>query len=218
MAGGAGQVKVDTLERVLVPSAKRLLFQFKQQRLMQNWYLVGGTALALQYGHRRSIDFDWFSRKSFSINKLESSLRRLGRLSVLATAVGTWHGTLNGVKITFLHYPYPLLYPGIRYGLVRLASDKDIACMKLQAISSRGSRKDFFDFYFILQRYSLTQILHWYDKKYRGVKYNHLHLLKSLVYFADAEHEPNPMLLERVSWNTVKAELRRQVKLYLSST
>ena len=218
MASGVGKVKLSTLERVLVPSAKRLFCQLKQLPLMKNWYLAGGTALALQYGHRRSVDFDWFSPRSFSINKLELSLRQLGRLKVLATDIGTWHGALNGVKISFLYYPYPLLYPCLNYGWVRLANDKDIACMKLQAISSRGSRKDFFDFYTILKRYSLAEILHWVDRKFQGVKYSHLHLLKSLVYFNDAESEPNPVLLDRLNWTRVKTELRKQVKLYLSST
>jgi hypothetical protein len=87
--------------------------------------------------------------------------------------------------------------------------------MKLQAISSRGSRKDFVDMFFLLQHYSLGDIFSWFKKKYRRVVYDPLHLLKSLTYFTDAEEEPNPVMLMTVSWNEVKNELQRQSKVFI---
>ncbi len=202
-------------DEVLLPAARKLLPKLGRTIEGQGWYLAGGTALALQYGHRRSVDFDWFRPTSFSLEPLKRRLQGLGKLTVVSEATGTFHGRLAGVRLSFLHYPYRLLWPTISYGGVRLADPRDIAGMKLHAVSNRGSKKDFFDLYRLLQHYSLEQLLSWFDRKYRGVRYNRLHLLKSLVYFANAEPEPNPFVLHSLSWTAVKREVRKRVVDYL---
>lgn len=200
---------------VLAPKARHLLPSLVRLAVAQGFYLAGGTALALQYGHRRSVDFDFFSRRGFSVLKVQASCTRLGDFTVVGTDRGTLHGVLSGVRLTFLHYPYRLLWPLLRYQTLRLADPRDIAAMKLQAVASRGSKKDFFDLYELLQHYTLADILGWFEKKYGRTAYDRLHLLKSLTYFIDAEAEPNLRLVREVSWGKVKRFIRQRVKDYL---
>jgi hypothetical protein len=92
---------------------------------------------------------------------------------------------------------------------VKLADEQDIAAMKSDVISSRGSRKDFIDLYFLLGKYPLSEILSFFEKKYSHIDYNRPHLLKSLTYFADAESDASPKMLIPVDWETVKEKITR---------
>ena len=105
--------------------------------------------------------------------------------------------------MSFLHYPYPLLFPTREFEALTVADPRDIACMKVDAIASRGSRRDFVDLYITAQTYGLNEILAWFATKYAGAPYNRIHLLKSLTYFSDAEREPMPDLLIPLEWSTV---------------
>ncbi|MBU2544986.1 nucleotidyl transferase AbiEii/AbiGii toxin family protein, partial [Patescibacteria group bacterium] len=124
----------------------------------------------------------------------------------------TLNCNLNGVKLSFFEYPYKNLFPFEKYNKIRLADLRDIACMKINAISSRGSKKDFIDLYFILQKILLDNLLKLFDKKYKDIEYNHLHILKSLTYFDEAEKQPSPIMLEKVSWSDIKQEIDKKVK------
>lgn len=200
---------------VLESKTKKVLQKIGESGALVDFYMAGGTALALQFKHRQSIDLDWFSQKPFSSHKLIEFFSSIGELVVNFESEDTLHLVLDGVKISLFYYPYDLLRPLIQYANgVFLASDIDIACMKLQAISSRGSKKDFIDLYFLLKKYSLGEMLDYFDKKYAKVKYNHLHLLKSLVFFDDAESEPMPIMLTAISWNEVKEKISQAVKKY----
>ncbi|MCX7779239.1 MAG: nucleotidyl transferase AbiEii/AbiGii toxin family protein [Patescibacteria group bacterium] len=95
---------------------------------------------------------------------------------------------------------------------MKVADWRDIACMKLDAVSSRGSKKDFIDLYFICQKISLKRLLKIFAKKYKSVDFNLMHILKSLVYFKEAEKEPLPRMLKRISWPTVKSFFIREVR------
>ncbi len=193
------------MEQKPIPqAAKRLLEQIASLDEIQNFYLAGGTALAIQLNHRQSIDLDWFSAKSFSNKKITSSLSKLGDFRINQQEEGTIHGTLNGVKITFLSYKYPLLFPLVNYKAASLANERDIAAMKLDAVSSRGSKKDFIDIYFLLQKYSLNELLSIFQKKFSEIEYNKIHLLKSLAYFDDAENEPMPKMIKKIDWEKIK--------------
>ncbi len=200
---------------VLKPAARQLLVRLVRELTLRPFYLAGGTALALQFGHRRSVDFDWFSQRPFRVAPLTVRLAKLGRFSVTSEDSGTLHGVLGGVRLSFLHYPYPLLWPAVPYEGAPLADSRDIACMKLQAAAGRGSRKDFIDLYVLLRRYPLAKLMVWFKRKYRGVDYSSAHLLKSLVYFSQADAEPNPVLLEPIRWSEVKRTLRAQVAAYM---
>ncbi|MBU4124638.1 MAG: nucleotidyl transferase AbiEii/AbiGii toxin family protein, partial [Nanoarchaeota archaeon] len=93
-----------------------------------------------------------------------------------------------------------------------IADFRDIACMKLDTVSSRGSRKDFIDLYFLLKEMSLDDFLKLFDKKYKEINYNKTHLLKSLVYFKEAEESPIPKMIKKVSWKEMKEEIIKKVK------
>lgn len=203
----------------ILNSKTRSIFQaLAHQPFIAPFYLAGGTALALQLGHRKSIDLDWFSRSSFDISLLQKSLPAVGSLEILDKDKGTLHAVLGGVKVSFLRYPYSLIDPLVLYKRkLHLAGIRDIACMKVDAISSRGSKKDFIDLFFILRQYELHDLLKYFDKKYRGIKYNHLHILKSLTYFKDADNEPMPVMLKNVSWAEVKGQISSIVKLYIKT-
>lgn len=185
--------------------------------LVENFYLAGGTALALELGHRQSIDLDWFSLVDFSNDGLKEELSNLGSLEIVGEEERTLHVMMDGVKVTFLRYRYPLLFPLLDYRNIKLADPRDIAAMKIDAASSRGSKKDFIDIYFLLRLYSLSELIGYFEEKYKGVEYNKLHILKSLVYFEDAESEPMPMMIKRVEWDEVKGGIRREVNELMDS-
>ncbi len=203
-------------EKVINAKTKRVLESLNKTRVTKNFYLADGTALALQLGHRKSIDLDLFSRKDFSTEELKTILSQIGKLKVYSEERRTLNANLNGVKISFLGYKYKMLFPLVEYGRnLKLASIQDIACMKIDAISSRGSKKDFVDLYFLLKKYSLKEILSFFDKKYQDIEYSQLHILKSLIYFQDAEQDPTPLMLKNADWDEVKRELRRSAKGFI---
>ncbi len=172
---------------------------------ISKYYLAGGTSLSLHFGHRFSFDLDFFSLTPEKSIMISSQLKEKGQLEIFQNDEGTFNGQLNGVKLSFFLYPYQLIGPWSVYKNIKIASVSDIACMKLDAISSRGTKRDFIDLYFICRKFApLENILSLFDKKYTGVKYNKLHLIKSLAYFVDAENDEMPKMIEKISWQEVK--------------
>ena len=172
-------------------------------------YLAGGTALALQLGHRESIDFDWFTPMSFEPGDVEADLRNKGVLEVTESKRNTFHGILDRVQITFLRYPYPLLEPLTvpkENPAFRLASMEDIGAMKMIAVSQRGARKDFVDLYALHRAgISLKTMLGRLPEKFPQNKINLYHIVKSLNFFEDAEEEPMPRMLKHWHWEEMKS-------------
>lgn len=172
---------------------------------VKKYYLAGGTALSLYFGHRFSYDLDFFSQTSEKSAIIVSSLKDKGRLEIFQNDEGTFNGVLNSVKLSFFIYPYPLIKKSSVFKGIQIACVEDITCMKLDAISSRGTKRDFIDLYKICTtKFSLPQILRLFEKKYEGVKYNVLHILKSLMYFEDAENNEMPKMIEKIKWTQVK--------------
>ncbi|MBI5079306.1 nucleotidyl transferase AbiEii/AbiGii toxin family protein, partial [Candidatus Wolfebacteria bacterium] len=150
-----------------------------------DWYLAGGTALALQTGHRRSIDLDFFTRrKEFNEKEAEEILSSNGKWITMAISKGTLYGEFFGGKISLISYPFfKPNKPMIRFGNVVLLALPDIAVMKIIAISHRGKKRDFFDLFWLCQNgYFLKDIILNVDKQYT-VRQNLTHILKSLVFF-----------------------------------
>jgi hypothetical protein len=171
--------------------------------VLDGFYLAGGTGLALQLGHRRSVDLDLFRESEFASADLRDRMRSLDGLQKLETARGTVHAQLHDVKISFLHYPYPLLFGVGRFEALDVADPRDIACMKLEAVANRGSRRDFVDLYLAATIYGLPQLLDWFGQKYASARYSRTHLFKALTYFADAETDPMPEMFVPLEWPTV---------------
>jgi hypothetical protein len=180
--------------------------------MLGGFYLSAGTALALQLGHRESEDLDFFTQQFFDPQVLLSALKEAGTLTDVRLDEGTLHARMNTVKLQFLHYPYPLLEKTHLWNGIQLSSVLDIACTKLITISMRGSKKDFVDMYVILRMTSLEKLLENLDEKYRDVQYNKPHILKSLVYFVDADMQPMPRMHTSLDWSAVKTYLIEQVK------
>lgn len=180
----------------------------------RGFYLAGGTGLALRLGHRRSVDFDWFTAEALPDPlRFAADLRDAGLLLVVQSSEkGTLHARVGGVRVSFLEYRYRLLRPllAARRSTLLLASLEDIACMKLAAIAQRGAKKDFIDLYALAQRLPLSEMVSLYQEKYdtRDVG----HLLHALSFFDDADRELTPRLLRRWSWSTVKDAMRGWVR------
>lgn len=202
-------------EKVVTSKTKQNLALLGKSAFIKDFYLAGGTALALQIGHRSSIDLDFFSNKEFRPELISARLRKLGSFSLKSQAVGTLHGIFNGTRVTFLYYPYPLLLTKKSYLNVRLADYLDIACMKLDVVSRRGYKKDFIDLYAICQNVDLKELLKLFEKKYKGINFNIIHIFKSLSYFEQAEKQPMPKMYWKISWKEVKKFFLRQTKEFV---
>ena len=171
-----------------------------------DFYLAGGTAVALRLGHRRSLDLDLFTRARIADGlKFAADLRRHGlNVETRAVSPGTLHANVDGVLVSFLEYDYPLLSQSeVLPSGAKLAQADDLACMKLSAAAQRGSRKDFIDLYGIgRQQINLADMLALYQRKY-GVD-DIAHVLCGLAFFDDADKEPMPEMLWQVQWNEVR--------------
>lgn len=199
---------LDEKRRALLP----LLKAFETD----GFYLAGGTALALHIGHRDSVDFDFFSEKIFRTGALfEHVCKIFAGHSVLKTQEE--QGTLSiqidvDIRVSFFHFPYPLIQPLIATDYFSLASMEDIACMKLKAIVGRTAFKDYVDIYFILQTVPLGDILRLLKKKMPSL--DSLLALKSLVYFDDLKIEPITFKTAPVSLEEIKRALVARVEQY----
>ena len=174
--------------------------------------LAGGTSLALQLGHRKSIDLDLFGSVDFESLQLQQIFQENMKVVSIKRSKNINIFAINDIKVDFVNYAYPWLEdPIIDHG-IRLAGISDIAAMKLAAITGRGSRKDFVDLYYLLQKYSLSDLLKLYTKKYSdGSEYM---VVKSLVYFEDAEHDVDVEMLTNITWEQIKKHLIREVRKF----
>jgi len=166
---------------------------------------VGGTSLALQLGHRKSVDLDLFGSLGVMGGELEQTLRKHGDVELVNRSKVVETYFVRGVKVDFVNYPYAWLTDPVCIGGLTLASSQDIVPMKLEAITNRGSKKDFIDLAFLLETFSLSQMLALYAAKYpKGSEYL---VLRSLVYFDDAEDDPSPVMLKPLSWDDAKERI-----------
>jgi hypothetical protein len=201
--------------QVISPSAKTTtelaLLALRDAKLLEGFYLAGGTGLALQFGHRLSRDLDFFSQELFGEEAYLQRLMALGDLSLSAKAPHTLHAAILGTKTSFIAYSYPILFPAKNYLEVAVADARDIACMKLSAIAGRGAKRDFVDLYVCARSYGLKEILAFFDRKYAQAQVNRIHVLKSMTYFADAEKDPMPHMLDAIEWETIKRYFMQEV-------
>lgn len=189
-----------------------LLKALMHEELFSSLRLVGGTALALQYGHRQSVDLDMFGSAQLDTIELRQKLSRLGKLTVIKETSYIKIYLLDGIKVDFVDYAYPWIDDMVEENGIRLASDKDIAAMKINAIEGRGSKKDFIDLYFLLQHYTLQEILDFYCCKYP--ENSLFRAVLSLSYFDDADAQMMPVMCVDSTWDSMKAYLADVVKSY----
>jgi len=207
----------EIFDRVLPPKSKNVL-QYLRKLPLSSFYLAGGTGLALQIGHRISIDFDFFSDSDplDAANRLEilSALTKAGaKFNIETDKDRTLQLAIEGVRVSFFNYPYPMLDGLVQLECFKTASLKDIGAMKLSALINRGARRDFVDLFEIVNRISLSELLECAGKKYSQTTDFPLQALKSLLYFDDAEPEPMPELLVPISWSEIRSFFEREVPL-----
>jgi hypothetical protein len=196
----------DYFWNTITENMKFILNGISQSDVGKHFYLAGGTALALQIGHRYSVDLDFFSPTEDIPTvrpRLEETLLAFG--AVLADS--SWGNLVylaKDVRIGFYGYGYALVGPLIENEGLRLASVEDIALMKLDALLSRAARKDFYDLYFICQNTSLKRLLDLAPQKYPFVRDFEAQVVKRLVFFENAENDIDTPLLEPVTWQAVK--------------
>jgi predicted nucleotidyltransferase component of viral defense system len=194
------------------PEALELLREIQDLPVLHDFYLVGGTSLALRYGHRVSVDLDFFTDKEFETGFLIDTLQEKHPIRVLSQAKNSLTLELSTVKTDFIRHNYTLLKPVGKTDGIRMASVEDIAAMKLNSTINRGSKKDFYDIYELLNHFTLLELINFYTAKYDFS--SQMTLLKSLAYFDDAEMEPDPVSVNPTSWVSVKQKILMTVRLY----
>jgi len=201
-------------QKIIPKKTKINLETLRKKGILKDFYLAGGTGLALQLKHRLSLDLDFFTQKDIDTKIFIQKLKKLGKLIIEKEAENTLICSFSGTRITFLKYDYPCLFSLKKFQGIKVADSRDIGCMKIDAISSRGTKKDFIDLFFICQKViPLRKLLKLFEKKYKSVNYNMMHILKSLTYFEDAEKDPLPKMIIFIPWNRVKNFFKKELKI-----
>jgi predicted nucleotidyltransferase component of viral defense system len=200
------------------PATLELLVQLMNVPELQNFSLVGGTALALKYGHRTSIDLDLFSSVDFNNESIAAIIEK-------HFPTFTYHrlnnpidifGFINNIKVDFVkHYHYPLIDKINLINGIRITSDKDIIAMKINAILRRAVKKDFWDMAELLQYYNLRDCIDFYNTKFKN-QLLAISIPKAITYFDDAEESEEPVSLKKQTWDSVKKTIQKAVREYLA--
>jgi predicted nucleotidyltransferase component of viral defense system len=193
--------------QAVTPAMRNLLRLIGQQPFANRFYLAGGTALALRLGHRLSVDLDFFSASDEVTRSTRQEI--LAALSphtpqALEDVDGNLLLEVSGLHIGFFGYGYDLLEATDHVEQVAVASVVDIGLMKLDALISRGSRKDFYDLYFITQQISIPALLALAETKYPYAQDFELMAVESLVLFENADRDIQPAMLEDIAWEDVR--------------
>lgn len=193
-----------------------LIKSLQDKHYLNGFFLVGGTALALHIGHRKSVDIDLFSNFAFDGAELLENIQQDYPYQLTYTAPHTLKGSINNIKVDFLAHRYLyLMEPPVVSG-IRLLSIPDIAAMKLNAISTSGQRsKDFIDIYYLLKQYDLKTLLSFFRVKYKQEQ--DTFVLKSLIYFDEANQADWPVMTKDpgLKWSEITGFLEKKVLQYV---
>ncbi len=191
---------LDAIDESMLTLVKRL--GFLQQF---SFYLAGGTGLALQIGHRKSFDMDFFTPKEFAPEQLSLNIKAQKiKIEGEMRSYGTLYCILEDVKTSFMFYDRLPLFPFKNVYSVDLADWRDIIIEKLRTVGDRGQKKDFYDLYYGVRKLGIDAIVELTYKKY-GRDVNYFHILKSITYFEDADKNPEPLLLNKnIQWDEIK--------------
>ncbi|MEI7621546.1 MAG: nucleotidyl transferase AbiEii/AbiGii toxin family protein [Candidatus Moraniibacteriota bacterium] len=202
-----------------MPKATKKAFDFlsKQAWLEKSqWYLAGGTALAIHTGNRKSVDLDFFlPQKDFNANQLLANFLGNKNWKTTIQEEGTIYGELFGAKISFIAYPFFVpKQKTAQYGCVKVLAPLDIAVMKVIAISQRGRKRDFFDLFWCTKNLEpLEKTIQRLKVQYPSVAHDFNHILKSLAYFTDAQADPAPEIFFKATWKEVQTFFEKEVPL-----
>jgi hypothetical protein len=195
--------------QTVVPELMELLKKIMSENTFSDFNLVGGTSLALQIGHRNSIDIDLFGNQSIDFELFIAILKKIGKTEIFKSSKNILITQINEIKVDFVNYTYPLLEKPFEIDGIRMLSKKDIAAMKLNAIAGRGSKKDFIDLYFLLNEFSLREMMDFYCSKY--LDGSEFMVYKSLSYFEEANLQPEPKMFKDFNWEICKQKIIDEV-------
>jgi predicted nucleotidyltransferase component of viral defense system len=193
-------------------STLEILKRLLQIPLFGDLRLVGGTSLALQLGHRKSVDIDLFGLLEADDLSVSDALKEFNSVTIIQKSENITIYVIEGIKVDIVNYKYPWLNPMMEVDGLRMAQIEDVAAMKLSAISGRGTKKDFIDIFFLLQQFKLGEMMEYYNKKYYDG--SEFLVLKSLTYFEDADLDQSPVMLKSIDWDQVKVSIINQVENY----
>ena len=193
------------------PGTLDLLRKLSAHPALEQFALVGGTSLALRFGHRRSIDFDFFTPETFDVDWLIHTLEKdLSGFEVKAANQAGFNALVDDLKIDFVTYRYPLIEPPETVEGIRMFSLPDVVGMKLGAITNRGAKKDFYDLHVLIQNLGVDALIDIYRQKYP--KHDPMIVIRSMIYFDDAEAEDEPESLNDVTWEEIKEAIVHAVR------
>jgi len=173
------------------------------EETFEGFALAGGTALALQLGHRNSVDIDMFGHSEINSTLFYDKLSHFGEVTERQSSQNIYISEINKIKVDFVNYSrFSQIDEIIEIDGIRMFTPKEIAAMKLNAIAGRGSRKDFIDLYFLLKTFSLEEMIDFYRQKYTDS--SEFMMLKSLSYFEDADSQFEPQVFQEFDWNECK--------------
>lgn len=193
-----------------------LLIQLQVKEYMKGFYLVGDTALALKLGHRKSIDIDLFSNFNFDTIQMLENLSADFGFNLFFSAGNTIKGSIGQVQVDILAHRYPLVGNPLIIENINMLAIEDIVAMKLNAISASGQRvKDFIDIYYLLETYTVEEMISFYKLKY--AQFNEVNVLKSLTWFDDVDCTDWPVMIKDpgLKWSAVKQKIIKATNLYL---
>ena len=199
---------IQTVEPLTLGLLKRLM----ADEVLNHFVLVGGTALSLQIGHRKSIDLDFFTHQDFEASSLlQHLIDENYKLHVLYNFKQTLILEIEGIKVDFIRFRYPFSEPLNTIENIRLAAIQDIASMKIDAIVGRGRKKDFCDLFYLLQIYSLADLIIAYQHMFQHSTL--FHVYKSLTWFEDADTDAEPDVFDsRYGWENAKAFIIKAIE------
>ena len=204
--------------KTIEPGTLSILKKLMKIPEFQSFNLVGGTALALKYGHRTSVDLDLFSTENFDHQAtIEILQKNFGDSFTYDGDFSKWgiFCFIDGVKLDLVYYPHPMLYPFELWDTIRIYDDRDVIAMKIQAILGRGKKKDFWDIAELMEYYDLSQMIGFHKAKYP----NQMLLISiptAIVYFDDANNSNDPVSLKGQTWDKIQSKIRSKVREFLS--
>ena len=197
----------------LPPGTLDLLTKLSAHPALAAFSLAGGTSLALRFGHRLSIDLDFFTTEAFDKEVASEALSDGHKVKVEQVNAAGLSANVDGVKVDLVTYRYPLLDPPEMFDGVRMLSLRDVTAMKLSAVTNRGAKKDFYDLHELILHFGLPELVRIYQAKFPA--HDPMIMLRSLAYFEDSELQEDPLSLKSIDWSDVKEGVENAVRTML---
>ncbi|MBP6611368.1 MAG: nucleotidyl transferase AbiEii/AbiGii toxin family protein [Paludibacter sp.] len=204
-------------KQTVEPGTLSLLKELMQLPELSDFNLVGGTAISLKYGHRKSIDLDLFSFVKFDNLELEQRLKAYFKDRFVYENVFSKWGIfcyIDNVKVDIVYYPHALVETIEIVEGIRMLSDKDLIAMKVQAVLGRGKKKDFWDIAELLSKYTIQDFIDFHKQKFPSQMLG-ISVPTAITYFTDADDSEDPETIKKQSWNDIKKFISKKVRDFL---